>query len=116
MVGDGEITTREIGLVGPTPGFVHGRGNPVLQFRRGIIGESMAEILRDVQPVSAVDHTQSDYVIRRVEQDSRDVEEKAWVLMRIRGVEVERDIFAFPIQLRLGRGHQALRQGGSPSN
>ena len=34
------------------------------------------------------------------------------MLMAIRGVEVERDILAFLIQLRTGCGRQALRQGG----
>lgn len=48
--------------------LVDGEGNPVLHFSRGIGGEDVAEILHDVQALSAPNHTQPDHVVGRVEQ------------------------------------------------
>ena len=69
----------------------------------------MAEVLHNVQPVSATDHAQPDYVISRVEQVRAMRGGKHQMLLRLGGIEIERNIFAFLIELRAGRRRQALR-------
>ncbi len=64
----GEIASNEGRLVGLTPRLRQRCRDLVLHFRQGIVGEGMAEVLHNVEPVSAADHTQPDHVISRVEQ------------------------------------------------
>ena len=72
----------------------------------------MAEVLHNVQPVSAADHAQPDHVISRVEQVRAMRRRKHQMLLRLGGIEIERNVFAFLIELRAGCGRQTLRQGG----
>ena len=107
-----QIAAGEVGLAGLAARLRHSRRNAVLHFGRGIIGEGMAEVLHDIQPVSAADHAQPDHVISRVEQVRAMRRGQHEMFMSMRGVEVERDVLAFLIELHMGRGRQALGQGG----
>ena len=57
IVGSGQIAAGESRLVGLVPRLRHRRCNPILHFRGGLTGEGMAEVLHNVQPVSAPNHT-----------------------------------------------------------
>ena len=102
----------EIRLFGLMARLRHRGRNAILYFGCGIVGEGMAEILHDVEPVSAADHAQPDHVVSRVEQVGAMRRGKHQMLLGVRGVEIERDILAFLIELRASCSCQALRQRG----
>ena len=103
----GQIAARKIRLAGLAPHLRHRCRDPLLQFRRRIIGEGVAEILHNIQPVSAAHHAQPDNVISRVEQVGSMRRRQHQMFVPAFGVEIERDVFAFLIQLCTSRGRQA---------
>ena len=92
--------------------IIHGRGNAVFHFAGGVVGESMAEILHDVQPVSATNHAQPDHVVGRVEQVRAVRRGKHEMLMSVLGVRVERNVFSLLIELEMSGRRQPLRELG----
>src|SRR5579872_2551459 len=72
----------------------------------------MAEVLHDVQPVSAANHTQPDHVIGRVEQVRAMRGRKHEMFVPVLGVVIESNVFSFVIKKQGSGGGQPLRQGG----
>ena len=97
-----KIASRESRLIGLMSRLSKRRRNLLLYFCQGIIGEGMAEVLHNVEPVSAADHAQPDHVIGRVEQVRAMRRGLHEMLMALRGVEIEGNVFAFLIELRAG--------------
>ncbi len=107
-----QIAARQIRLAGLVAQLRHRGGDAVLHFGRQNIGEGVAEVLDDVQPVSAANHTQPDHVIGRVEQVRAMRRGKHEMLVRSGGVEIERDVFAFLIELQARGRRQTFGEGG----
>ena len=108
----GKIAAGESWLLRLVARLRHGRRNSLLHLRSGIIGEGVAEILHDVEPVAAANHAQADHIVSRVEQIGAMRRREHEMFMSVGGIEIERDVFTFLIELRTGRGGQALGQGG----
>ena len=106
-----KIASRQCGLTRLISRLSKRRRNLLLHFCQGIIGEGVAEILHDVKPVSAADHAQPDHVIGRVEQVRAMRRGLHEMLMALRGIEIEGNVFAFLIELRASFGSQTLREG-----
>ena len=93
----GEIASRESRLIGLMSRLGERCRDLLLHFCHRIIGEGMAEVLHNVEPVSAADHTQPDHVKGRVEQVCAMRRRLHEMLMGLRGIEIERNVFAFLI-------------------
>ena len=70
----------------------------------------MAEVLHDVQAVSAANHTQPDHVVGRVEQVGTMGWRQHKVSVTSRSAVVERDVFSLLIELQVSHLSNTLRE------
>ena len=80
----------------------------LLHFDGRIVGEGMAEVLHDVEAVSATNHAQPDDVVGRVEQVRAMRGRKHEMFVSVLGVVVEGNIFSLLVELEFGRGSETL--------
>src|SRR5262252_5707532 len=72
----------------------------------------MAEVLNDVEAVSAPNHAQPDHVEGRVEQVGTMGRRKHEVFVAVLGVVVERDLFSLLLKFQSGGQSETLGEGG----
>ena len=112
IVGDQQIATRQSGLSGFMARLTHRDCDSVLQFCQGVRGEGVAEVLNDVETISAANHTHTYDVVSRVEQIRSVRRGEHQVFVALLRTIVESDILGFLVELQVRHGGQALRQGG----
>ena len=89
---------------------LHGACDVIFYFCRRIIGEGVAEVLNDVELVSAANHAQPDHVVGRVEQVRAMGRRKHEMFVPVLGIIVKRNVFSLLIEQEACRDAKALRQ------
>ena len=92
--------------------LIHSRGDALFHLGRRIVREGVAEILHDVEAVSASNHAQPDHVIGRVEQVRAMWGGEHEVFVSVFGVVIERHVFSLLIELEGSRGGETYGEGG----
>ena len=106
------IVARQYGLAVLMTALIDGRGDALFHLGGGIIGQGVAEILHDVETISASNHAQPDHVVGRVEQVRAMGRGKHQMFVSVFGVVIERHVFSLLIELEGGRGGETYREGG----
>lgn len=104
------VEALQLGVAELLTFLLHGAGNVVFYFCRGKVGEGMAEVLNNIELVSAANHAQPDHVVGRVEQVRAMGRRKHEVFVPVLGVIVKRNIFSLLIEQEARRRTKALRQ------